>query len=60
VRPTKLNETIVLICAVLCLVLGLFIAPLAANGVPSWVAVLIGLLLVGQWVLMRRQRRVTR
>ena len=60
VRPTALNQTVVLVCAVSCLVLGLVISPLVANGVASWVAVLIGLLLVGQLVLMRRARRTDR
>jgi hypothetical protein len=57
VRPTKLNQTIVLVCAIVCLVLGLLVAPHASGGVTSWVAVAIGLLLVGQWALMRRARR---
>jgi hypothetical protein len=56
VRPTKLNQTVVLVCAVLCLVLGLLVAPLTAGGVTSWVAVVIGLLLAGQWALIRRAR----
>ncbi|WIB76694.1 hypothetical protein DEJ28_13685 [Curtobacterium sp. MCPF17_002] len=59
-RPTKLNQTVVLVCAVLCLVLGLLVAPLATEGVSSWVAVVVGLLLVGQWALMRRAQRADR
>lgn len=59
-RPTKRNQTIVLICAALCLVLGVFVAPLTATGAASWVAVAIGALLVGQWVLMRRANRAER
>jgi len=60
VRPTKVNETVVLLCASVCLVLGSLVAPLAGDGVVSWLAVAIGVLLVGQWVLMRRNRRADR
>lgn len=59
-QPTKLNQTVVLVCAVLCLVLGLIVAPLTPHGAMSWVAVVIGLLLVGQCALMRRARRADR
>jgi hypothetical protein len=60
VRPTKRNQIIVLTCALVSSALGLFVAPLASSGTASWIAVAIGVLLVGQWVLMTRADRAGR
>ncbi|MFJ3384372.1 MULTISPECIES: hypothetical protein [unclassified Curtobacterium] len=56
-KNTTPSETTVLVIAVLCIVLGLVVGPLLSTGaVPVWIPVGIGVLLIAQWVLMRRDR----
>lgn len=56
-KNTTPSETTVLVIAVLCIVLGLVVGPLLSTGaVLVWIPVGIGVLLIAQWVLMRRDR----
>lgn len=51
------GENTVLVIAILCIVLGLVIGPIVStSAVLVWVPVGIGVLLLAQWVLMRRSR----
>jgi hypothetical protein len=51
------SETTVLVIAILCIALGLVIGPIMSTGaVLIWIPVGIGVLLIAQWVLMRRAR----
>lgn len=54
-EPTTVNQDIVLVCALMCIVLGAVVGPvLSAVPVATWIPVGIGVLLHGQWLLMRR------
>lgn len=56
-KPTTLNQNIVLACGVVCILLGAVIGPLLSSvPVATWIPVGIGVLLLGQWLLMRRSR----
>lgn len=54
-KPSTLNQNIVLVCGLVCVVLGAVVGPLVSDvPVTTWIPVVIGLLLLGQWLLMRR------
>jgi len=51
------SETTVLVIAIACIALGLVIGPMVStSAVLVWIPVGIGVLLIVQWVLMRRAR----
>ncbi|WP_420368091.1 hypothetical protein [Curtobacterium sp. L1-20] len=53
-RNTTTNQIIVLVCAVVSIVLGVVGPVLSSGTVATWIPFGIGVLLFGQWALMRR------
>lgn len=48
------SEIVIAVCASVCVVLGLIVAPIASGSV--WIPLLIGAALIAMLVRMRRQR----